>query len=81
VLASNTSSVHASYSLFAEKWYWGWGAVYYSGPLSDWSDTVLDRPLPIDSYMAWIALEANPDGRLDMPDIFDLDFVVFHVVP
>lgn len=81
VLASNTNSVRASYSLFAEKWFWGWGTAYYSGPLSDWSDTVLDRPLPINSYMAWIALEANPDGRLDMPDIFDLDFVVFHVVP
>jgi len=81
VLASNANYVRASCSLLADRWYWGWGAVYFSGPLSDWSDTVLDRPLPIGSYTAWLALDANPDGRLDMPEIFDSDFVVFHVVP
>ncbi len=81
VLAQNSGGLTASYSYLANRWYWGWGAVYYSGPIFDWSDTVLNKPLPANSYTAWVALEADPDGHLDIPDIFDLDFVEFQVVP
>lgn len=65
----------------APSWAPGISKVYFTGGLFDFSATVLDRPLPVGMYIAWLAVDLKPDGWLDMDDLFDYDAVNFVVVP
>ncbi len=65
----------------APSWAPGISKVYFSGGLFDFSATILDRPLPVGMYIAWLAVDLEPDGWLDMDDLFDYDSVNFVVVP
>jgi hypothetical protein len=64
--------------------FWGWnpglGNVYYSGPLADLSDTVLDSILPIGLYKVYLGIDTIQNGRLDMGAIKLVDSVDFEVM-
>ena len=62
------------------NWYNDLGHCAWSSGLLDWSGTVLDIPLPLGSYKAYIALETNVNGSLDLGAIYDMDVVDFDVV-
>lgn len=62
-------------------WKPGIGNVYFTGGLFDFADTVLDNPLPIGMYIAWLVLELNPNGLPDVDYLFDFDSVNIMVVP
>ncbi len=74
-------SVWSSGSHGAPAWLPGWGNVYFTGGLFDFSATVLDRPLPIGVYAAWLVLELNPNGVPETAYIIDFDTVNFLVLP
>lgn len=65
----------------APAWLPGWGNVYFTGGLFDFSATVLDRPLPIGVYAALLVLELNPNGVPETNYVYDFDAVNFLVLP
>jgi|GEM_PF-2303930 len=67
------------YSYNGASWGAGLGNVYYTGPLGDVTDTILNQSVPIGSYIAYVALDTNANGTLDMGSIFDYDEVDFTV--
>ena len=60
-------------------WAYGFGNVYYTGPLTDFSDTPFDGVPPEGHYTTFVAMDAWANGRLDVNLIFVLDSVDFLV--
>jgi len=52
---------------------------YFTGPLADVTDTILDQLVPIGSYDAYVAIDTNANGVLDLGSILDYDVVDFTV--
>jgi hypothetical protein len=69
------------YSYDGTAWGPGLGNCYFTGPLADMSDTILNMNIPLGSYLAYLALDVNADGVLQVPSIFDYDVVDFTVIP
>jgi hypothetical protein len=65
----------------AAIWNAGWGNVYFTGGLADHFDTVLDQYLPVGNYLAYLAIDLDPNGILDIPFLWDHDVVDFEVLP
>lgn len=63
------------------RWWSGWCREYYTGVLYSFTDTVFDDPLPVGNYRAWLVIDTNPNGNLNIPEVFDHDMVDFQVVP
>jgi hypothetical protein len=62
---------------------WNKGAlsgIYYSGPLMDMSDTVLDMLLPVGNYVAYLFLDSNYNGMPDFGGKVRMDSVDFEVL-
>jgi hypothetical protein len=58
-------------------WVWDCGGIYYSGPLMDISDTILDQLVKVGDYQAWLVLDRVYNGILDNAHIYDMvDFQV-----
>jgi len=55
-------------------------AAYHTGPLADVTETILDQAVPVGSYNAYLAIDTNANGVLDMGSIFDYDVVDFTVM-
>lgn len=82
VLAMVPSGNRFSYGTIpTAMWKRGWCTEYYSGPLTNISDTVLDSVLPTGSYKAWFGTDTDANGDLNIPAVFDSDMVDFMVVP
>ena len=60
-------------------WNFGLANAFATGPLADAAGTVLDRPLPIGSYKAFIGIDTVPDGVLTPGSIYTMDVVNFFV--
>ena len=52
---------------------------YYTGPPLNHAATVFDQPLPPGSYKLYLALDAVPNGALDLTALWDFDVVDFTV--
>jgi hypothetical protein len=65
VLVRNAAGKKWCYNLANDRWYKGWCYEYVTGALTDYTDTVLDMPLPIGLYDAWIVIDTNPNGNLN----------------
>jgi len=61
--------------------YWqnGFCNEYYTGLAVYHSATVLDYPLPVGGYKAFLAVDLLPNGELNMPFVWDFDVVDFTV--
>ena len=70
-----------SYDGFGPYYGWNYGLLnaYFTGPLADMTDTILDHSLPSGTYKASVAIDTNANGRLDMGSLFTQDSVVFIV--
>ncbi len=55
--------------------------VYFTGGLTDRVDTVLDWNIPVGNYFAYLAIDLDPNGLLDIPKLWDHDVVDFEVLP
>jgi len=60
-------------------WRPGAGNVYYTGPLRNHAATVFDQPAPTGSYKCFLALDAIPNGVLNLTALWDFDVVDFTV--
>jgi len=60
-------------------WRLGAGNVYYTGPPLNHAATVCDQPLPPGSYKLCLAVDAVPNGVLDLTALWDFDVVDFTV--
>ncbi len=60
-------------------WNRGLNNAYFTGPLTDMTDTALDAPPPDGGYIAYIALDTLADGVLDTGWIYTSDSVDFTV--
>jgi hypothetical protein len=67
------------YSYDGLTWSSGVGSFYFSGPLLDMTDTILDQIIPQGNYDAYLVLDPRQNGVLDR--VFDYDTVDFQVVP
>ncbi len=62
-------------------WMAGFGNVYFTGGIFDLSEAVLDQPIPVGMYQAYLGYDLQPSGILDLGAIGDYDVVDFEVVP
>ena len=60
-------------------WQTGWSNAYYTGPPFGHSATVLDQLVPPGNYKLYFALDAIPDGVLNLTALWDFDVVDFTV--
>ncbi len=60
-------------------WRVGAGNEYYTGPPLNHAATVCDQPLPPGSYKLYLAMDAIPNGVLDLTALWDFDVVDFAV--
>jgi len=60
-------------------WRPGAGNEYYTGPPLNHAATVCDQPLPPGSYKLYLALDAIPNGVLNLTALWDFDVVDFVV--
>jgi len=60
-------------------WRSGWGNEYFSGPPANHAATVCDQPLPPGTYKLYLALDAIPNGVLDLLALWEIDVVDFTV--
>jgi hypothetical protein len=61
-------------------WNYGFGNAFYTGPLVDMEGICLDSPLGIDSYTAYVGIDTDANGVLNMNKIYTMDSVDFEVV-
>jgi hypothetical protein len=79
VLVKNDSGKKWSYNKAAGRWYKGWCFEYVSEPLTDHVDIVLDMPLPVGMYKAYLGIDDDMNGMLNVSDVFVYDCVDFEV--
>ena len=79
VLVKNDGGKKWSYNMAAARWFKGWCQEYVSAPLTDYTDNVLDMPLPVGFYDAYLGIDTNMNGNLNVPDILVYDHVDFEV--
>jgi len=60
-------------------WRLGAGNEYYTGPPLNHAVTVCDQPLPPGNYKLYLAMDAIPNGILDLAALWDFDVVDFAV--
>ena len=60
-------------------WRLGTGNEYYTGPPLNHAATVCDQPLPPGSYKLYLAMDAIPNGVLNLTALWDFDVVDFTV--
>ena len=69
-----------SYNKAASRWYRGWCFEYVTGPLDDHSETVLDMPLPMGAYKAYLGLDTDANGMLNIGSVLVYDMVDIDVI-
>ncbi len=76
-----TQSGYFTYDGFGpySGWNRGLDNAYFTGPLADMTGTALDGPPPAGEYIAYIAVDAWPDGFLTLSCIYTSDSVDFSV--
>ena len=79
VLVKNDAGKRWSYNLAAARWFKGWCYEYISAPLADYTDTVLDMPLPAGNYDAYLGIDTNMNGNLNKDAILVYDHVDIEV--
>jgi hypothetical protein len=62
------------------NWYHDLTHVYHSGPLMDYSETVLDAALSARSFRSYLLLDTQVNGSIDIPP-FNYDRVDFTILP
>jgi len=68
------------YAYDGATWTPGGGTgIYYTGPLADVMDTVLDQVLPVGMYVGYLMIDDNPNGIPDFSGRVRLDMVDFEV--
>jgi len=75
VLPASTGSLWTYGSLETPYWQNGSCNEYYTGIGFAHSATVLDQPLPVGGYRAFLAVDLSPDGNLNMPSLWEFDEV------
>jgi len=69
-----------TYCYNGASWFSGVNHAYYTGPLANVNETILDMLLPLGGYIAYLALDTIPNGVLDMAAIAIYDSVDFEVL-
>jgi hypothetical protein len=65
------------YTYDGMNWNLGLGNCYFTGPLSDMTDTILDQIVPVGDYVASLFLDCKANGRPDSIYVYDqVDFSV-----
>jgi len=60
-------------------WRYGAGNEYFTGPPLNHAATVCDQPLPPGNYKLYLAMDAIPNGVLNLTALWDFDVVDFTV--
>lgn len=81
VFLKHESGLKWSFSSYDRQWHTGRRHVYFTGPLMDIQDTVLDEPMPLGKYKARCLIDGCPNGRFDRCYLIARDRVKFEVVP
>ena len=79
VLVKSDAGKKWSYSKAAGRWYKGWCTEYVSEPLDDHGETVLDMILPIGFYDAYIGIDTDMNGMLNIAALLTYDMCDFEV--